>query len=717
MKTLELFPSGLLCRGLICIALSVLLGAAGVSQSTFTDERTRSSGSILPENPDKGDKNTVLTRITPGDALINGLTLGRGSGDFLYNAAFGHHALFTNTLGNLNTATGWRALYANTTGYYNTAAGAEALSMNTTANANTAIGAYALLFNTTGYFNTAMGGDALIYNTIGKENTAIGIATIASNISGNYNTAVGSRALTGNVSGHSNVAIGVHALYYSIDKNNLVAVGDSALYYNGFGASESYQSAFNTALGSKALYKNTLGSFNTATGHHALRENTTGFANTAGGHEALRENMTGSHNTAYGTIALQDNTTGYGNTAFGSNALSYITTESYNTAVGMVAGGSSSAGGTFVGYYAYALSSGFSNVTGIGYYARPTGSNQVRLGNSSVTSIGGQVGWTTVSDGGYKRNIGEDVAGLQFILGLRPISYNLDVHKLAADLEEDAAIDERGTKTLSVPDETNKRARDEKTSIRYTGFIAQEVEATVNKLGVTFSGVDAPTNKNGHYGLRYADFVVPLVKAVQEQQAQIEALSPEGFDAMQEEITALRSVNEHLLAAEAVLSAENAALTLKQSAIDVEVTALRAENESIRGQINDILALLNAHGTELGTLNFNLQDCCNKGQEGLGHVPGQVNTQQEASDNAKLEQNAPNPFHENTLIRYYLPQETQRASIVITDLGGTQVMSIPLEGQGVGQALINGGSLATGTYVYTLVVDGRQVDSKRMVLL
>jgi hypothetical protein len=31
-----------------------------------------------------------------------------------------------------------------------------------------------------------------------------------------------------------------------------------------------------------------------------------------------------------------------------------------------------------------------------------------------------------------------------------------------------------------------------------------------------FSGVDKPQNKYSLYGLRYAEFVVPLVKAVQE---------------------------------------------------------------------------------------------------------------------------------------------------------------------------------------------------------
>jgi hypothetical protein len=61
-----------------------------------------------------------------------------------------------------------------------------------------------------------------------------------------------------------------------------------------------------------------------------------------------------------------------------------------------------------------------------------------------------------------------------------------------------------------------QQASDEASKIVYNGFVAQEVEAAAQKLQYNFSGVDKPKNKDGVYGLRYGDFVVPLVKAVQE---------------------------------------------------------------------------------------------------------------------------------------------------------------------------------------------------------
>jgi hypothetical protein len=61
-------------------------------------------------------------------------------------------------------------------------------------------------------------------------------------------------------------------------------------------------------------------------------------------------------------------------------------------------------------------------------------------------------------------------------------------------------------------------------NIRFSGFIAQEVEAAAKEIGYNFSGVDAPKNEDDFYGLRYAEFVVPLVKAVQELAEQNENL-------------------------------------------------------------------------------------------------------------------------------------------------------------------------------------------------
>jgi hypothetical protein len=52
--------------------------------------------------------------------------------------------------------------------------------------------------------------------------------------------------------------------------------------------------------------------------------------------------------------------------------------------------------------------------------------------------------------------------------------------------------------------------------IKMTGFIAQEVDKAAKSSGFDFSGVVKPANEKDLYSLRYSEFVVPLVKAVQE---------------------------------------------------------------------------------------------------------------------------------------------------------------------------------------------------------
>jgi hypothetical protein len=136
----------------------------------------------------------------------------------------------------------------------------------------------------------------------------------------------------------------------------------------------------------------------------------------------------------------------------------------------------------------------------------------VRIGNSNVTSIGGQVGWSNFSDGRYKKNIKDDVQGLSFINSLRPITYTVDINGLSEHYDKGGTRDSAYDKAKALM----KSSADKAAQIVYNGFIAQEVEAAAKKLNYTFSGVDKPQSQNGLYGLRYADFVVPLVKAVQE---------------------------------------------------------------------------------------------------------------------------------------------------------------------------------------------------------
>ena len=81
-----------------------------------------------------------------------------------------------------------------------------------------------------------------------------------------------------------------------------------------------------------------------------------------------------------------------------------------------------------------------------------------------------------------------------------------------------------------------------------------------------------------------------------------------------------------------------------------------------------------------------------------------------------LEQNAPNPFSNNTEIKYSLPQTVSIAYLCIYDLQGRQLKQITLSKRGNNSEIIIGSEFTPGIYLYTLIVDGQPIDVKKMVL-
>ncbi len=518
---------------------------AGLSNSAYSNVAIGTQA--LLNNTDRGNL------VAIGDSALMNNGIGAISSTFSrYNTAVGSKALYANTTGSVNTAIGFESLKNNTTGQNNTASGSWALLNNGEGINNTATGVEALKNNTWGSDNTAIGVAALGSNTTGAFNTSVGSTSLAFNNNGYYNTAAGYNSAFHNTSGYSNVAIGSFSLFYNSTKSNLVAIGDSALFNNGLGAATN-EAIRNTAVGSKALYSNTTGSYNNALGylalysnssgnynnaygHTALENNTTGIYNAAFGHGALVTNNTGSRNTAYGSLTMTANAGGSQNTSLGYQSMNSNTTGNANVAVGgsALTGNLTGSNNTAVGYNADVSANNLNNATAIGYNASVNASNKVVIGNSSVTSIGGFANWSNFSDGRFKRNVKEDVPGLSFINKLRPVTYTLDVD----------AINDFNSKGLPA-DKKQLSVNPEKKNEIYTGFMAQEVEQAARELGFNFSGIDKPKDDSKQtYALRYGDFVVPLIKAMQEQQKQIEELKQKvtSIDNLKKEIEELKKM-------------------------------------------------------------------------------------------------------------------------------------------------------------------------------
>jgi hypothetical protein len=162
-------------------------------------------------------------RVT-NDAFINGLTIGRGTGNYSGNTAFGLSALLSNTTSaaNNNTAIGFSASRLNQTGGSNVAIGVEASRESTSASNTIAIGREAMYFNN-GNDNIGIGYSALRF---GATSNTISIG----NYSGNATQQVDDDGNPINNTGATNsIYIGANIQPLNTNQTNEIIIGNSGL--------------------------------------------------------------------------------------------------------------------------------------------------------------------------------------------------------------------------------------------------------------------------------------------------------------------------------------------------------------------------------------------------------------------------------------------------------------------------------------------------------
>jgi Chaperone of endosialidase/Secretion system C-terminal sorting domain len=110
------------------------------------------------------------------------------------------------------------------------------------------------------------------------------------------------------------------------------------------------------------------------------------------------------------------------------------------------------------------------------------------------------------------------------------------------------------------------------------------------------------------------------------------------------------------------------------------------------------------------SLESQLSYCCTSKQA--------INTNANSlpNDRPRLLQNNPNPFSQQTNIGYYLPKDTKSASVIIFDMQGKLIKTIAVSVFENASLTINANELSAGMFMYSLVADGKEVDSKRMIL-
>ncbi len=431
------------------------------------------------------------------------------------NIAIGFNAMYLSQNSNNNIVLGTQSLDFSTNGASdNIAMGKQVMRLATTAARNVVVGHYSGGAVTTESDNTLVGDNTNI--SAGVTNaTAIGKGAV---VTSSNSVLLGNSSVTNvktsgtltagtvtypNTHGTANQVLtttGSGALTWSTPSGGVpytgatqaVNLGAFNLTVNGIsvgrGAGNNDESV---AVGSGAMgSSNVNGKRNTAVGAGAMRNyiGTSWDNNTSVGYWNMPALTTGSGNTSIGAESMMALTTGTENTSVGNQSLISIT-GSNNVGIGKRSGDGLAAGNgnTFLGTNARtAIASGstLSNATAIGYDAIVSTDNTIRLGNTAVTTIGGQVAWTAASDSRIKKNIVNSNYGLATVLKLRPVEYNLTSNDL-----------------------------------KQVGFIAQEVQKLVPEV---VTGKEGDISKGEILGITYSNLVPVLTKAIQEQQKQIE---------------------------------------------------------------------------------------------------------------------------------------------------------------------------------------------------
>ncbi len=115
-------------------------------------------------------------------------------------------------------------------------------------------------------------------------------------------------------------------------------------------------------------------------------------------------------------------------------------------------------------------------------------------------------------------------------------------------------------------------------------------------------------------------------------------------------------------------------------------------------------------------LRAEVEELRNPAAEAPVHAPGNAGIEEAAVVKPSLSQNKPNPFSAATRIDCTLPESVADASLCVYDLQGKQVLRLNVEGRGATSVSIDGSSLQPGMYIYALIADGVEIDTKRMIL-
>jgi hypothetical protein len=173
---------------------------------------------------------------------------------------------------------------------------------------------------------------------------------------------------------------------------------------------------------------------------------------------------------------------------------------------------------------------------------------------------------------------------------------------------------------------------------------------------------------------------------------------------------------------------KNDSLKTSEVFLGVDFHELFIANVGAVRQLDKIVSTLDstvkAQNSIINELQNQILNCCNaSGNNSNSNAGNNLSGSAGNNDGTSLTatilyQNVPNPFTEKTQINYTIGTVFQNVSISIFDMQGGLLKTYDhlSVNEGKGSITINGNELRAGMYMYSLIIDGKEIDTKRMIL-
>jgi len=149
----------------------------------------------------------------------------------------------------------------------------------------------------------------------------------------------------------------------------------------------------------------------------------------------------------------------------------------------------------------------------------------------------------------------------------------------------------------------------------------------------------------------------------------------------------------------------------------VKTTSNNVKHLNYNGVISLLTKAVQEQQTLIDSLMTMMQACCsnNAKNNSPGNSVSAIDVELSDPEAIVLNQNVPNPFAEQTTITYNIPKNTSAAQILFYDINGRQIKAVDITKKGKGQLNVFANDLSNGIYSYTLIVDGKIFETKKMV--